>query len=190
MTYNNINLEEKKKKIQSILDRDYFNTSVQIKDNKTLTWKVTYCNLTDRVYYTNPSKTLLNSDENRISDIYKLKDKFEKEKNKEMMNNLHEIIPIVLEINIILQNYSNIFIKFLLYVLIGMIALNYWNLFNNNNLLSLGLCIITALMCIIEIKTFKQISKEKNKAIESFERMYLKEKIKRQGMYFVDRIRI
>ena len=190
MTYNNVNLEEKKKKIQSILDRDYFNTSVQIKDNKTLSWKVTYCNLTDKVYYTNPSKTLLNSDENRISDIYKLKEKFEKEKNKEIMNNLYEIIPIVSEINTILQNFTNIFIKFLLYVSIGMVALNYWNLFNNNDMFSFALLILTTFMCVVEIRIFKQISKERNKAIETFERMYLKEKIKRQGMYFVDRIRI
>ena len=69
------------KELHSILDNNYFHIHTSIQDDK-VEWSVYYMNLSKKEYYSEENKPLLTSKNNAISDIYELRDRFERAKEK------------------------------------------------------------------------------------------------------------
>lgn len=70
------------KKIYEILDKKYFHVCVSTKENDIVEWDIYYSNLNYDDFFSSNNKPLLSSKTNTFDDIYKLRDKFEKEKEK------------------------------------------------------------------------------------------------------------
>lgn len=184
-------LQEKENKIRSILDRDYFHICTGVKQNEELKWIIYYKNLPSKAYYSEKNKPLLTSENNTISDIYKLKKKFESEKKIEQMKSLYEVTPLlsclskaIAEINIIFRNFSII-------SLLTILILNLANMFFLHNVnLSLGILFIISIDGLMSIYYAKILEKQRKISTKKMEEIYLKEKIKRQGFYFLEKIKI
>ncbi len=177
-------------KIQNILDKEYFHTSIKIINGNTFTWEIYYRNLPNNLYYSNKNKPLLTSKNNTIKDIYKLKQKFNLEKKKCFIDNWAKFFKFDIAIidftsNIRLENFKN-YIVFYMLILMA-ILLN--ALFFNNlefSFLLIGMTIATGLTCINNQKRLnKIIEKEKIKIKEIF----VKNEIRKQGLYFVNKLR-
>ena len=91
------NKNKQKNKLFTILDSNYFCVCITQIDNKE-TWKIYYKNLPTRVYYSSSNKPLLTSEKNTIENIYALKEKFEKEKQKEFQQHLSEYLSLDKEV--------------------------------------------------------------------------------------------
>jgi len=184
-------LQEKEKKIRSILDRDYFHICTEVKLNKELKWAIYYKNLPSKAYYSEKNKPLLTSEKNTISDIYKLKNKFESEKRIEQMKSLYEEISLLSCLNKTITEIHRIFSKFSMIVLLTILILNLENMFFLHNVnLSLVLLFITSIEGLRSIYYAKILEKQRKLSTKKMEEIYLKEKIKRQGFYFLEKIKI
>ena len=79
--------------LSNILDKDYFHICMSYnydyKDN--IEWKIYYKNMNDEDFWSEKNTSILSSDKNCISDIYRLKDIFENIKNRYITENHYEI---------------------------------------------------------------------------------------------------
>jgi len=184
-------LQEKEKKIRSILDRDYFHICTEVKQNEELKWIIYYKNLPSKAYYSEKNKPLLTSEKNTISDIYKLKNKFESEKKIEQMKSLYETTPLLSCFNKTIIEINRIFSKFSIIVLLIILGLNLTNIYFVHNIeLSLGLLLATSTVVLLSIYSTRNLENQRKTFIKKLEEIYLKEKIKRQGFYFLEKIKI
>lgn len=187
----NNNIKESIKDIKSILDRDYFHTCIEVKENGVISWQIFYKNLPSKAYYSNKNKPLLTSKENSISDIYKLRDKFEKEKEKELMKALKEIIPLGSEISKFMRNIQRNLTKYAIIVLLVLIGITYVNILHIHNIiLSVVMLISVITLGLFSVHFQKQNEKEIKETNKRINEIYVKQKIRNQGFYFVERIRI
>lgn len=176
--------------INSILDREYFHVNISVHEDETISWKIYYRNLPDQVYWSNKNKPILTSDKNTKADIYKLRNKFEREKEKEIMKNLPEEIKLcsMIRHGIFRITKYNCIDTTIDSLGIGVILLVNC-IFVRNFTLSIFLLLITLAKCFVTVHIQEKIDKERNKVEEEFRKNFLKEKIKQQGLFFADKLR-
>ena len=173
-----------------ILDPKYFHVSIEYKTDKNIKWAIYYKNLPTNLYFSNKNKELLTSEQNDIKDIYKLKERFNREKQIEMSKNIKEYIN--LSTNIFKQT-QNIKIKFsqtILDILLVCFIVSLINLifFQDVNFGLLNM-LFTCFIAILSTRRFTNIDKQLEKDKKEFEEDFFKEKIRRQGLFFVERLR-
>ena len=176
--------------ITSILDREYFHTSVAIKNNY-LKWSVYYKNLPERTYYSYKNKPLLTSDENDISDIYRLKEKFETEKDKEDVEGLYDFLNVAVPADIGLKKIQYLLNMLFMNTSITLLICAICNaIFMHNVLFSILYLLATIIICFSYSKLSEKARKEIKKTNKKMREKYIKNKIRKQGLYFVERIKV
>lgn len=180
------------KELNSILDSNYFHvcTSINEKYIHNVSWKVYYKNLPTQIYFSKKNKVLLTSDKNTIGDIYKLRDKFEKEKQKEIEKNIYEYSKISYITFSTMLEIKRIYSETILDLMLLMATLNIVNIFTIKNLyfsiLSLVFIILASILNYIKVK---QLNRETEKGRHEIEETVIREKIRRQGTYFIKRLK-
>ena len=177
------------KELHSILDNNYFHISTGIVDNK-IEWIVYYKNLNKKEYYSNDNKPLLTSKENTISDIYELRDRFERAKEKEFIDNKYivfrdgfEIYSAMSEIKYKgLTGMLNIFTFYALLTLIISMSLD--NVIYS--IINLDACILAAIYFKYQQKSIEKLI---DKKVEETREFILRKIIQNEGLEFVERIR-
>ena len=173
--------------IYNILDSNYFHICIDTTNN---TWKVYYKNLPPRVYYSKINKPILTSENNTIDDIYKLKNKFEMEKTTELNRNVKEYINILKEVDYNMLNIKQIFSEMLTIILIFNLIASIINLiFINDRNVAMFQMILSIFTAIIGICKINQAQKENNKGRNRIEETFIKGKIRKQGLYFVQKLK-
>lgn len=176
--------------INSILDREYFHTNITVHEDETISWRIYYRNLPEQVYWSNKNKPILTSDKNTKADIYKLRNKFEREKEKEIMKNLPEEVKICSMIRrgiLQIMKYSCIDTTIDSLAIIVILFVNC--IFVRNFTLSIFLLFITLAKCFVTVHIQDKIDKEHRKVENEFRKNFVKEKIKQQGLFFADKLR-
>lgn len=177
------------KELHSILDNNYFHIHTSIQDDK-VEWSVYYMNLSKKEYYSEENKPLLTSKENTILDIYELRDRFERAKEKEFIDNKYivfrdgfEIYSAMSEIKYEgLNGMLNIFTFYALVTLIISMSLD--NLIYS--IINLCACILGAIYLTYQQKSIEKLM---DKKIEETREFILRKIIQNKGLEFVERIR-
>lgn len=177
------------KELHSILDNNYFHISTGIVEDK-VEWIVYYKNLNENEYYSDNNKPLLTSKDNTISDIYELRDRFERAKEKVFIDNKYivfrdgfEIYSAMGEIKYKgLTGMLNIFTFYALLTLIISMSLD--NVIYS--IINLDACILVAIYFKYQQKS---IGKLMDKKVEETREFILRNIIKNKGLEFVERIR-
>lgn len=177
------------KELHSILDNNYFHVSTSIQGDK-VEWTVYYANLNEKEYYSDDNKPLLTSKDNRISDIYELRDRFERAKEKEFIDNKYivfrdgfEIYSAMSEIKYTgLTGMLNIFTFYALLTLIISMSLD--NVIYS--IINLGACILAAIYFKYQQKSIEKLM---DKKVEETREFILRKIIQNKGLEFVERIR-
>lgn len=184
------NNKNKRSNLYNILDFNYFHICVEHKEKNEVKWEVYYKNLPSKVYFSKENKPLLTSKRNTISDIYKLKQKFEEEKKKVFKSNIREYLNIdserfYLMLNI-KQKCSYMLLDFFtLSLLVSLINL----FFINDTKISILNLLYACFVAITGTYRLTQIQKESRKGQERMKEVFTREKIRRQGLYFVQRLK-
>lgn len=187
----NKNIKESIKEIKSILDKDYFHTCTEVRENGVISWQVYYKNLPAKAYYSSKNKPLLTSEKNAESDIYKLRDNFKKEKEKEFLKALKEMIPLASEFSKSMWKNQRNLANYAIIVLLILIGITYVNLFCVHNIiLSIVMLVSILTAALFSVHFQRQNEKQIKETNKRITEIYVKQKIKNQGFYFVDRIRI
>lgn len=176
------------KELHSILDNNYFHIHTSIQDDK-VEWSVYYMNLSEKEYYSEENKPLLTSKNNAISDIYELRDRFERAKEKEFIDNKYivfrdgfEIYSAMSEIKYEgLNGMLNIFTFYALVTLIISMSLD--NLIYS--IINLCACILGAIYLTYQQKSIEKLM---DKKIEETREFIIRNIIKNKGLEFVERI--
>ena len=177
------------KELHSILDNNYFHISTGIVEDK-VEWIVYYKNLNENEYYSDNNKPLLTSKDNTISDIYELRDRFERAKEKVFIDNKYivfrdgfEIYSAMGEIKYKgLTGMLNIFTFYALLTLIISMSLD--NVIYS--IINLGACILAAIYFKYQQKSIEKLM---DKKVEETREFILRNIIKNKGLEFVERIR-
>ena len=177
------------KELHSILDNNYFHVSTSIQGDK-VEWTVWYKNLNEKEYYSDNNKPLLTSKDNTISDIYELRDRFERAKEKEFIDNKYivlrdgfEIYSAMSEIKYTgLTGMLNIFTFYALLTLIISMSLD--NVIYS--IINLGACILAAIYFKYQQKSIEKLM---DKKVEETREFILRKIIQNKGLEFVERIR-
>lgn len=180
---------DKIKELHSVLDNNYFHIHTSIQDDK-VEWSVYYMNLSKKEYYSEENKPLLTSKNNAISDIYELRDRFERAKEKEFIDNKYivfrdgfEIYSAMSEIKYEgLNGMLNIFTFYALVTLIISMSLD--NLIYS--IINLCACILGAIYLTYQQKSIEKLM---DKKIEETREFILRKIIQNKGLEFVERIR-
>ncbi len=178
--------------IKEILDPQYFHTSINIKNKNEIEWFIYYKNLPQRVYYSSKNKPILTSKKNDIEDIYVLKERFEKEKTNEFNNNLAEILNMNFTIYNMasdIKRYVLVSFQIILLLLLGFVLLNGLNSEYKRFIISVYNLAVTLIVSFISIKVHKKISEISQQTQRKIQEDILKEKIRHQGLYFVEKIK-
>lgn len=188
-----LNATEKRiKELHSILDKNYFHvcTSINNKYIDGVSWKVYYKNLPTQQYYSRKNRELLSSDKNTIEDIYKLKNKFEKEKAKIINENAYEYSHISHSVfNVMYETKKEFINNFEILMFLILIA-SIVNLFTFKCLeFSILSTLLTGFIAIFGSYILEQIDKLRGKVIREIQDNYVRERIRRQGLYFVKRLK-
>lgn len=180
---------KKRNSLYSILDSNYFHICVEYRENKEA-WRVYYKNLPKRVYWSKNNMPLLTSEENTVEDIYKLKEKFEQEKNKELKQYLSEYIAIDKEVFYQMLSVKKTCSTMLTDIQMLYLVASVINLFfMKNTEISLLILILTIPTALIGIYRINQMHKETHKGQKELKEIFVKEKIRRQGLYFVQKLK-
>lgn len=183
--------EKRVKELHSILDKNYFHicTSINSKYVDGVSWKVYYKNLPKQQYYSRKNRELLSSDKNTIEDIYKLKNKFEKEKAKIIKENAYEYSHISHSVfNTMYVNKKEFIKNFEILMFLILIA-SVVNLFTFKCLeFSILSTLYIGIIAILGSYILEQIDKLREKVIHEIQDNYVRERIRRQGLYFVKRL--
>ena len=177
------------KELHSILDNNYFHVCTSVQENK-VEWSIYYKNLSEKEYYSDNNKPLLTSKDNTISDIYTLRDRFERAKEKEFMENKYivfrdgfEIYSAMSEIKYKgLTGMLNIFTFYALATLIISISLD--NVIYS--IINLCICILGEIYLTYQQKSIEKLM---DKKVEETREFVLRNIIKNKGLEFVKRIR-
>lgn len=177
------------KELHSILDNNYFHVYTSIQEDK-VEWSIYYKNLSEKEYYSNNNKPLLTSKDNTISDIYTLRDRFERAKEKEFMENKYivfrdgfEIYSAMSEIKYKgLTGMLNIFTFYALATLIISISLD--NVIYS--IINLCICILGEIYLTYQQKSIEKLM---DKKVEETREFILRNIIKNKGLEFVEMIR-
>lgn len=183
-------IQEKKNQIFNILDKRYFHTCVSVKNKDEIEWEVYYCNLPGQTYFSKKNKPILSSKKNTIKDIYKLKDKLEKEKEKVLQNNLLEysrISYLIYQMAIDLKRQAENTITNILAMIAGVCTANI--LFMQDIYVGLICVILCILITIYEVIKGKKINKEIDKHQKRFKEDFIEVKIRREGIFFIKRLK-
>lgn len=180
----------KTKEIQNILDTNYFHTKVTIGKDRSILWTVYYINIPSNVCNPTINTKVLTSKNDSIQDIYNLKRKFEFEKNKIFQNNLNEFIDIKKIITTQIHRIKNLHMKLSISLLCPLIfasAINYIKYKND----ATGLLLSMLMSVIVAIIVWQQLNMDRyiDKEIAICREKYIKEIIKRQGIWFLNRLR-
>lgn len=185
----NKQIYKKIKAIRSILDSNYFHVAIKIKEKDEFDWRVYYNNLPEQIYYSEKNKPLLTSKKNTIDDIFKLKDKFEKEKQKELEQNLTEYINIACEVFRQMLNMKSKFSEMVTDLLLANLIISIINmLFIKDTICSLLQLIFTFLIVMIGFSKLFKIQKEIDEGQEKMKETFIRGKISKQGIYFIKRL--
>ena len=180
------------RELHNILDKNSFHvcTSINRKYVGGIQWKVYYSNLPTQLYYSNKNKELLSSDKNSIEDIYKLKNKFEKEKKKIINENTHEYMRVSNEVFCGMYETKKNFMDFTTVSMSLILLANIVNLFTFESLpFSIFSLIYSVTQGILSTYKLQQIDKIKNQTIHNVLEIHIRERIRRQGLYFVKRLK-
>ena len=181
---------DKIKQIQNILDPNYFYTKVYIGKDRSILWTVYYKNLPSNTYYPQVNTKVLSSKNNSIQDIYNLKRKFDDEKNRFLQNNMKEYINLKRIITTQINRIKKLHMKLSMWLLWPLILASLINVikYKNQEVSILISVLIAALTVII---TYQQFNMDKyiDKEITIARDRFLKEKIKRQGIWFLNSLR-
>lgn len=177
------------KELHSILDNNYFHVCTSVQENK-VEWSIYYKNLSEKEYYSDNNKPLLTSKDNTISDIYTLRDRFERAKEKEFMENKYivfrdgfEIYSAMSEIKYKgLTGMLNIFTFYALATLIISISLD--NVIYS--IINLCICILGEIYLTYQQKSIEKLM---DKKVEETREFILRNIIKNKGLEFVEMIR-
>ena len=179
--------------VYKILDNQYFHTSVSyaLYGMDEIDWVVYYSNLPTKVYFSDENKAILDSNRNTIEDIYKLKQVFEKEKNKEFEKNIIEyskIMSSVFKLEIEAKKEISFIVT---YVLLSILSVNIINfVFFGNVYFSLFCMLLTSVVAILGMSKIKKFNKKLVLAENRIKENYIKQKIRQQGLFFVERIKV
>lgn len=177
-------------RLRKILNKNYFHVCITVKEDNRVEWKVYYKNLPNQAYFSNKNKALLTNDKNTIQDIYILKESFEKEKNRIFKENLREYVNVNSEAYIemckIKRRYSSNMINLMLLILTANIV----NMFFIKDVkFSFLQLILTILLAVASTLDIIRIEKEINKSVDNIKEKFIQEKIRRQGFYFVNKLK-
>lgn len=177
-------------KLRNILNKEYFHIYTEINEKDKVEWKVYYKNLPTSAYWSRKNDELLTSKKHTIEDIYKLKKAFEQEKEKIYKDNLKEYINVWSEAYMQMCDVKKIYSTNIIDLMIVIITMNVSNIlfFNDSkfSILQLVLTTILAIMCILGVS---KIEKKIDTASEKTKERFIQEKIRRQGFYFVNKLK-
>lgn len=180
-----------KDNIRKILDKNYFHVSTvyETKDNKEQ-WTVFYKNLPENVYFSNNNKAILNSKDNTIEDIYALNRSFQKAKQKEIDKNFFELANVIRSMSDLYLEAKEIHMNIFLYFAIAINIFTVINVFvNGSSLASTSNLLIFITYSILLLLGLKKLKCEFDKATDKITEKIIQEKIRRQGLFFVDKIK-
>ena len=177
------------KQLNSILDNNYFHVCTSIQGDK-VEWSIYYKNLSEKEYFSDDNEPLLTSKENTISDIYELRDRFERAKEKEFIDNKYivfrdgfEIYSAMSEIKYRgLTGMLNIFTFYALLTLIISMSLD--NVIYS--IINLCVCVLGAIYLKYQQKSIEKLM---DKKVEETREFILRKIIQNKGLEFVERIR-
>ena len=144
-------LEKQRNEINGILDTDYFHVCklfcVEQNEGK-IEWSVFYKNLAFSEYYSYKNEALLTSKNNTLDDLYKLKEKFEEEKEKLFEENFINYLEYYFSYNKFSLKIKMCVTAFLIELSTIIFILGFINLFVNNNDVWASMIIMTFPICI------------------------------------------
>lgn len=178
------------KEIEDILDKEYFHTMIEFDRKGNVYWAIFYKNLPKKVYFSKNNKPLLTSKENGISDIYKLRDKFEYEKSKEYMKNISEMIKISSKTNKGFENLTSLFSMYYSIVMFLILIILLINIKLNNFTTSICMLCFTLISGVSGIVIREKMAREIEKTNKKIKEQFVKDKIFKMGLYFVEKIKI
>ena len=178
------------RKLRSILDKEYFHMCTEIKEKDKVEWKVYYRNLPTPAYWSRKNEELLTSKKHTIEDIYKLKKVFEQEKEKIYRDNLKEYLNVWSESYIQMCDIKRRYSTNITNLMFGMVVTNILNIliFNSTEFGILQLA-LTIMLAAIDLLGVNKIEKEIDKASEKTKERFIQEKLRRQGLYFVNKLK-
>lgn len=179
------------KDLRSILDKEYFHVYEEFdpKSNRAK-WKIYFKNLSQKQYLSKKNMALLDSNQNTVNDIYRLRDKFEIEKSKIALDNISELLNITNNVFNNLNKLQNYFAHAMTIIMLCIIMAICVNIVFFNNLgFSLLTLLLTIVIGIADVGQQEKLYKERSKCLKRIKEDYIKEKIKRQGLYFVKRLK-
>lgn len=175
-------------KIRKILDEDYFHVCYVYENDSKNTWRIYFKNMPDEEYFSNKNSAILFSEIHTIGDVYFLKERFEKEKERVLIQHVSEYINRSVEI----FSFGNHFIfemhKTFAGIEFAMIVATILSVCLKN--IGGGLMEILAFidLAIIELITDRIMTKYLNKQIKKHKEEFIKQKIYEEGLDFVDKI--
>lgn len=175
--------------LNSILDSNYFHICTSIQGDK-VEWSIYYKNLSEKEYYSNENKPLLTSKENTISDIYELRDRFERAKEKEFIENKYIVFRDSFKIYSVINEFKNKGLNGMLNLFTFYAVANVLiNLVLSNiiySVINLCICILGAIYLIYQQKSIEKLM---DKKIEETREFIIRNIIKNKGLEFVERIK-
>lgn len=180
----------KRKEIQNILDTNYFYTKVNIGKDRSVIWTVFYDNLPANTYYPKVNTRVLSSKNDSIQDIYNLKRKFEYEKNRTFQNNLNEFISLKKIITVQLYRIKKLHMKLSIWLLIPILIASIINIIKyKNDAIGIFFSILVSTLVVIII--WQQINMDKyiDKELSVCRERFIKDKLQRQGVWFLNKLR-
>lgn len=175
-------------KIRKILDEDYFHVCYVYGNDGKKTWRIYFKNMPDEEYFSTKNSVILFSEMHTIDDVYSLKERFEKEKERVLIQHVSEYINRSVEI----FSFGNYFIfemhKTFAWIEFAMIAATILSVCLKN--IGGGLMEILAFidLAIIEIITDRIMTKYLNEQIKKHKEEFIKQKIYEDGLDFVNKI--
>lgn len=178
------------RKLRSILNKEYFHIYTEVKEKDRVEWKVYYKNLPTPAYWSNKNDELLTSKKHTIEDIYKLKKVFEQEKEKIYRDNLKEYLNVWSESYIQMCNIKRRYSTNITNLMFAIVAMNILNIlfFDIREFGILQPVLIITLGTTDLLGAYK-IEKEIDKASEKTKERFIQDKIRRQGFYFVNKLK-
>lgn len=175
--------------LNSILDSNYFHVCTSIQGDK-VEWSIYYKNLNEKEYYSDENKPLLTSKENTISDIYELRDRFERAKEKEFIENKYIVFRDSFKIYSVINEFKNKGLNGMLNLFTFYAVANVLiNLVLSNiiySVINLCICILGEIYLTYQQKSIKKLM---DKKIEETREFIIRNIIKNKGLEFVERIK-
>ena len=175
--------------LNSILDSNYFHICTSIQGDK-VEWSIYYKNLSEKEYYSNENKPLLTSKENTISDIYELRDRFERAKEKEFIENKYIVFRDSFKIYSVINEFKNKGLNGMLNLFTFYAVANVLiNLVLSNiiySVINLCICILGEIYLKYQQKSIKKLM---DKKIEETREFIIRNIIKNKGLEFIKRIK-